>query len=461
MSAMGETFYSLHSGRSHEHGQDLTPYSAVSSFNLPQNCDASLITPVSLTQSLDVNTTTIVGHDMEIKLSPSDSISPTYDMFNIEDEFVETKYNPPMKYKNHPGTLHISTTDSSFPPSPLVPSTPYWGAYGVSATPVSSRSDSTPSMNPSPIGPTMNSISGLSSDGGQPQQPGGAQNYRQRSSVPLLIAPRVPSPTSRQAITPQLNSSYRQNSLQSEPTTVNSSLSTHAPYSERRASMPIRRRRKSPRNSRDSDILLSGDMTFDEQVLMQLTEVDRLPWKEVMVRFRERTGKNMKVPALQMRKKRLVERLRVWTPSDERALTLAFQDQNKLKWDQVAQAMLKYGCVEKWSKEMVQKKWYEMHPEHNEFTEDYERAAKNRLQIGDDFGMDDWSDGINSVSHSLHESDSGQMSAISTATMDEVRSRQASDASTHHLQLQQQHMMFDNQHQQHQQQQNAWNNGNS
>ena len=57
-------------------------------------------------------------------------------------------------------------------------------------------------------------------------------------------------------------------------------------------------------------------MTFEEQILMQLTEVDRLPWKEVAIKFKERTGKDMRVPALQMRKKRLMERLRVWTPTD-------------------------------------------------------------------------------------------------------------------------------------------------
>jgi hypothetical protein len=128
-----------------------------------------------------------------------------------------------------------------------------------------------------------------------------------------------------------------------------------------------------------------------------------------------------------------------------------------LKWDQIAQAMLKYGCVEKWSKEMVQKKWHEMHPDHEDHPDAYEREARNQLQISADFGMDDWSDGLNSTTHSLHGSDSGQMSAISTATMDEIRSRQASDASSHPLQAQQHQMMFDHRHQQ---QQHTWNNTN-
>lgn len=330
MSPIQETLYPSNIGRSYENGQDLTPYSAVrflesysptsytahilsdsnhqvSSFNLPQSCDSTLITPISLTQSLTVTTSSLLGNDMELKLSPSDSNSPSYDMFDIEDEFDESKYNPPMKYKHPHSALHISTTDSSFPPSPLVPSTPYWGSYGVSATPISSTSESSPRMNPSPIGAMLHSLGRI---------PTSAQSYRSHASVPMLIAP---SPGTRHAPPSHSSSTYRQNSLQSVSTTASSASSNlpqYPPQPQPRVAMPIRRRRKSPKHARDADILLTGQMNFDEQVLMRLTEVDRLPWKEVVVKFREETGKSMKVPALQMRKKRLVERLRVWTPSD-------------------------------------------------------------------------------------------------------------------------------------------------
>ena len=89
---------------------------------------------------------------------------------------------------------------------------------------------------------------------------------------------------------------------------------------------------------------------------------------------------------------------------------LAFQDQHKLKWDQIAQAMLKYGCAEKWSKEMVQKKWHEMHPD-VQFCATFERDTKHQIWTSGEFGMDDWSDDRQSATHSLHGSDSRQLSA--------------------------------------------------
>jgi hypothetical protein len=105
---------------------------------------------------------------------------------------------------------------------------------------------------------------------------------------------------------------YRQSSLQ--PASPRSM--THSSSLEPLGPLPSRRKRKPLRETRDGEVVLSGEMTTEEQILMQLTEQQNLPWKEVAARFKEQTGKAMKVPALQMRKKRLVERLRVWTPSE-------------------------------------------------------------------------------------------------------------------------------------------------
>lgn len=346
---MGETLYPLHPVRSHEQDQNLTPYSAVcyfeffppssyttqilsdsppqvSSFNLPHSCDSSLITPVSMTpSSLTVSTTPVLGSDMDIKLSPSNSMSPTYDVFELEEEYGMPKYNPPMKYKHPHGTLHISTTDANFPHSPLVPSTPYWGAYGVSATPVSTTPESPPTMIRSPIGPVLHSTGHLGYDGDQGRLQATSQSYRNRTTVPLLIAPhpRVQSPTSMAESIPTSSTPYRQNSLQSVSTTSSnaSAISSRARSKSRIATIPIRRRRKSPKHAQGGEILLSGDMSNDDRVLIQLSEGQRLPWKEIVRQFHERTGKNLKPAALQMRKKRLMDKLRVWTPSDVFAIS--------------------------------------------------------------------------------------------------------------------------------------------
>jgi hypothetical protein len=80
--------------------------------------------------------------------------------------------------------------------------------------------------------------------------------------------------------------------------------------------LPPRRKRKPLGESQEAELVLSGEMTTEEQILIRLSHYQSLPWKEVATRFKEQTGKAMKVPALQMRKKRLIERLRVWTPSE-------------------------------------------------------------------------------------------------------------------------------------------------
>lgn len=54
----------------------------------------------------------------------------------------------------------------------------------------------------------------------------------------------------------------------------------------------------------------------EEQLLLKLKEEENLPWKDISVRFRTDLGKIYQVPALQMRLKRLRERMRTWTETD-------------------------------------------------------------------------------------------------------------------------------------------------
>ncbi|KAI4285035.1 MAG: hypothetical protein L6R38_000987 [Xanthoria sp. 2 TBL-2021] len=58
------------------------------------------------------------------------------------------------------------------------------------------------------------------------------------------------------------------------------------------------------------------ELNEEEQLLLKLKEEENLPWKDIAVRFQTDLGKSYQVPALQMRYKRLRERMRTWTETD-------------------------------------------------------------------------------------------------------------------------------------------------
>ena len=214
-----------------------------------------------------------------------------------------------MKHKDPPGTRRISASDSSFPASPVVCYTPYFGQFGVSATPVSATSSST-SIVPSPRMNPASSLSGGEKAPGRNASPRMNQNYLSHPPPTVLLS--TPDSLSLRQSPHDDNRDYRQASLQ--PASPRSM--TNSSCRETLGPLPNRRKRKPLRDDHEGEVVLSGEMTTEERILMQLTEQQHLPWKEVAIRFKEQTGKSMKVPALQMRKKRLIERLRVWTPSE-------------------------------------------------------------------------------------------------------------------------------------------------
>lgn len=61
------------------------------------------------------------------------------------------------------------------------------------------------------------------------------------------------------------------------------------------------------------------ELNEEEQLLLKLKEEENLPWKDIAVRFQTDLGKSYQVPALQMRFKRLRERMRTWTETDVRS----------------------------------------------------------------------------------------------------------------------------------------------
>ncbi|TVY90915.1 hypothetical protein LAWI1_G008029 [Lachnellula willkommii] len=435
MPSMAEAVYSIQPSRTLHNPPDLTPYSAVSSFNLPVHYDASLTTPISMPDSTPKTRPSPAMKEKRIKLSPT-SESPTFHLFGEDLDFGHSKFNPPMKHKD---SLQVFSPENSFPVSPLVCPEPFWGSYGVSATPLSAvTSTSSPPMLSSP---NINSASSVSNDSHHSRQPTPSQNnhtYGAHNSTPILIAP---NPSTLRGATKQENGPYRQNSLQSDVSTPRSQGPTQVAFIDSMSSLASsgsgERKRKSPEAGFEDEYLTSDDLNYEEHLLLQLTEQDQLPWKEVAVRFNEKTGKQMKVPALQMRKKRLVERLR------ERALIIAWEEYERSKWDTIAQGMLKHGCTEKWTREAVQKKWNEMHHDEISYFSGYERKRRRQRACSPE---------RDSVVHSSYENDTRPM-AVSTVTMDQVRRRIANDSCSQmqfHRQQQAQ-MMFEEDRQQQQQ----------
>jgi hypothetical protein len=332
---MSEHLYPTHSGRPQSHAQDLTPYSAVrpeecystqwghlqralsdsnnqvSSFNLPAQYDSTLITPVSLTSSPSMPTkiAPATSKETQIKLSPV-IMSPSYHIYCGDDEFASPRIDPPMKLKDPSGVLQISTADSSFPASPYLCHTPYFGSYGVSATtPISARTaTSSPGSHASP---NLYSAGGLSSTDSHHSRQQTPSSYRGSYQAPILIAP---NPGTLRPATNYNHGGHRQNSLQSSRSTQSpphlqgpregsftSNLSSVSPRGKKRKEPP----------SDYEEILRSNDINQEEKLLLELSGRDRLPWKEVTKRFNEKTGQSKRIATLQMRKKRLLDRLRV------------------------------------------------------------------------------------------------------------------------------------------------------
>jgi hypothetical protein len=88
-----------------------------------------------------------------------------------------------------------------------------------------------------------------------------------------------------------------------------------------------------------SDSTPSGqfELSEEDKLLLQLKEEESMPWKDIAARFQTDLGKSYQIPALQMRLKRLRERMRVWTDTDVRALRMAHEYWVQNKFDIIAQ----------------------------------------------------------------------------------------------------------------------------
>ncbi|KAI9786018.1 MAG: hypothetical protein M1816_008170 [Peltula sp. TS41687] len=114
---------------------------------------------------------------------------------------------------------------------------------------------------------------------------------------------------------------------------------------------------------------LNPDLNEEERLLLQLKDQDSLPWKDIAIKFQQLLGRNYQVPALQMRYKRLREKLRIWTEEDIQALQQAHDYWEKFKWDIIATKMLDFSCRDKWPAKYCHRKWQELHPDSEAYKE--------------------------------------------------------------------------------------------
>lgn len=346
MSPMGDPsnpIYHLQPGRTQNLEQNLTPHSAVcssaqyfdswkpvectttelyqvSSFNLPAAYDSSLITPVSMTSSPNIAARSAPAsrRDLDSNLSPL--ISPTSYQLGWDPESYGPAYGQPMKHKDRSVALQLSTVDQVFPPSPsyMVAPNHYFGHYTVSA-PLSARtSNSSPSVQQSPHlqnSPNMQSAGGLSNSSYHSMH-SSSQNgsmFRQSNPAPILIAP---NPNSLRAATVKQDyGTSRQDSMSCNRSPPSSYGPIQRTFPEPLASLPSRgkksHKRKDPPSPYYDEIASFGDLNDGERLLLQLTTRDHLQWKEVAQKWNKAMNLDKSVAALQMRKKRLQERLRV------------------------------------------------------------------------------------------------------------------------------------------------------
>ncbi|KAF2458378.1 hypothetical protein BDY21DRAFT_284661 [Lineolata rhizophorae] len=120
------------------------------------------------------------------------------------------------------------------------------------------------------------------------------------------------------------------------------------------------------RRKRSASTTIPTELGEEDRLLLRLKDEENLPWKDIAARFQTDLGKTYQVPALQMRFKRLRERLRVWTDDDVAALRHAHEYWEKNKFEiisaKVSLQMTEYGASDKWSARHCHRKWQEMNP---------------------------------------------------------------------------------------------------
>jgi hypothetical protein len=98
----------------------------------------------------------------------------------------------------------------------------------------------------------------------------------------------------------------------------------------------LKRRKRSDSNTS----AITMELGEEDRLLIQLKDEESMPWKDIAARFQSDLGKTYQIPALQMRLKRLRERMRVWTDTDVKALRMAHEYWVQNKFDIISQKVI-------------------------------------------------------------------------------------------------------------------------
>ena len=157
---------------------------------------------------------------------------------------------------------------------------------------------------PQPILPSSNP--NRPSTSSQPQQQQQQQGQQQEPPTPRSFQTIAPDPVGLREIQRQ-----------------------HQEHEETSKARPLKR----PFHQTSMDAPAPPALKDEDKLLLQLKDEQQLPWKNIVARFQQETGKVHAIAALQMRYKRLKDRLQVWTDPDVEALKQAHDYWESRKFD--------------------------------------------------------------------------------------------------------------------------------
>lgn len=197
-------------------------------------------------------------------------------------------------------------------------------------------------------------------------------SYHHLTRSPRMSEPLMDLPSHHHLSSPQPRRLYTP--IAPQPLEPPRSTGVKRGRSEDQDGEDMKRRKRSESNNS-----AQFELSEEDKLLLQLKEEESMPWKDIAARFQSDLGKSYQIPALQMRLKRLRERMRVWTETDVRALRMAHEYWVQNKFDIIAQKvrdtnstaphtptnmyqMLEFGAQEKWTSRQCARKWAEIDP---------------------------------------------------------------------------------------------------